>query len=521
MCEPASHAGVPVCLTAVTGGFAALAGTDMTALTEAGQAAVLRALGTAEAQLVAVRSAAMTAFGASGGFEADGAGSARSWLRWQTRITPAAAAAAAGWARRLRAHPDVAAALGAGTVSPSWARHICDWTDPLPLADQQRDADRVLLAAAAAGGAELADLAGLAEEIAARCARPDTDPDAGRFAGRSLRLAEYWEGHGQLTGELTPECAAALRAVLDALNGRAGSEDLRSADQRDHDALFEALQRLLAARCLPERGGQPAQIQLHMSLERLLGLDGADQAIAEWAGYGATAPPGADCDASIVPVVTGHLDPGLLDHLAATLLKPARPGTSGQRTATALNTAIIPTPAPAWAGLAWAGGIPGWATPHQAARMAGRPAPQPGTAARELILTRATRLLSGPHGLAAWLRQSLTTGPAASISQVLDIGIPTETIPAHLRRAVVLRDRHCSFPGCHAPPAACHVHHLIPRSKGGVTSLGNCVLLCRFHHLIVIHRWGWQLRLNPDGTKTAISPYDGRELHSHSPPGAA
>jgi hypothetical protein len=33
--------------------------------------------------------------------------------------------------------------------------------------------------------------------------------------------------------------------------------------------------------------------------------------------------------------------------------------------------------------------------------------------------------------------------------------------------------------------------------------LGNCVLLCRFHHLIVIHRWGWTLVLNPDGTTTA------------------
>jgi hypothetical protein len=43
--------------------------------------------------------------------------------------------------------------------------------------------------------------------------------------------------------------------------------------------------------------------------------------------------------------------------------------------------------------------------------------------------------------------------------------------------------------------------------------------LCRFHHLIVIHRWEWTIRLNPDGTTTMTSPC-GRTLHSHSPPPA-
>jgi hypothetical protein len=35
-----------------------------------------------------------------------------------------------------------------------------------------------------------------------------------------------------------------------------------------------------------------------------------------------------------------------------------------------------------------------------------------------------------------------------------------------------------------------------------------------------IHRWGWTVTLNADGTTTARSP-DGREYHSHSPPTAA
>ena len=121
-------------------------------------------------------------------------------------------------------------------------------------------------------------------------------------------------------------------------------------------------------------------------------------------------------------------------------------------------------------------------------------------------------------GLAAWLRTGLLDGPAATISLPLDTGKPTETIPPHLRRAVIRRDRHCAFPGCQQPPPACQVHHIIPRSRGGLTALGNLLLLCPFHHLTVIHRWGWAIALHPDGTTTATSPEHTKILHSHAAP---
>jgi HNH endonuclease len=82
---------------------------------------------------------------------------------------------------------------------------------------------------------------------------------------------------------------------------------------------------------------------------------------------------------------------------------------------------------------------------------------------------------------------------------------------------VTTRHRRCAFPGCHQPASVCQIHHLIPRSKGGPTALHNLAPVCLFHHLIVIHRWGWALRLNPDGTTTATSPH-GHTLHSHGPP---
>ena len=117
-----------------------------------------------------------------------------------------------------------------GSISASWAREICAWTAKLPEG-KQADADAILLAAAA-GGAELADLAGLAEEMRRRCAQPDTDGDDG-FADRWLRLDRTLHGAGRVEGDLTPQCTAALDAVLDAFAKKTGPEDTRTKGQRD------------------------------------------------------------------------------------------------------------------------------------------------------------------------------------------------------------------------------------------------------------------------------------------------
>ena len=111
----------------------------------------------------------------------------------------------------------------------------------------------------------------------------------------------------------------------------------------------------------------------------------------------------------------------------------------------------------------------------------------------------------GSAGLAAQLRAQALGHPLAAPSLPLDLGVPTPIIPPHLRRAVALRDRHCRFPGCEQPPSVCQVHHLIPRAREGPTALSNLALLCRFHHLIVIHRWGWTLACRTDGTTTAAN----------------
>ncbi len=134
------------------------------------------------------------------------------------------------------------------------------------------------------------------------------------------------------------------------------------------------------------------------------------------------------------------------------------------------------------------------------------------------VLAAAVALLSGPAGHAAALRRKLAGGPAVPVSLPLDIPGVFDTIPVHLRRAVRKRDRHCRFPGCDQPAAACDVHHIVHRKDGGRHALTNLLLLCRFHHLIAIHRWGWTITLHPDGTTTAESPDRAKTLHSHAPP---
>ena len=165
-----------------------------------------------------------------------------SWLIHKTRVnrTKGAAVAYTAWVRRAAAHPQVAQLLAEGGISESFARKICTWTDKLPE-DCRPAADAILLLAARSG-ADLRDLAGLAAEIYAR-SLPE-DPDGGKeqaFEDRSVKLETTFEGAGVLSGDLTPECAAVVQAVLDALSAPAGAEDTRSYAQRYHDGLQEAM----------------------------------------------------------------------------------------------------------------------------------------------------------------------------------------------------------------------------------------------------------------------------------------
>ena len=65
----------------------------------------------------------------------------------------------------------------------------------------------------------------------------------------------------------------------------------------------------------------------------------------------------------------------------------------------------------------------------------------------------------------------------------IEVSKQVRTVPQGLFRAVVTRDRGCTWPGCDAPPGWCDVAHgNLPFRHGGRLKLGDCALLCRRHH---------------------------------------
>lgn len=86
----------------------------------------------------------------------------------------------------------------------------------------------------------------------------------------------------------------------------------------------------------------------------------------------------------------------------------------------------------------------------------------------------------------------------------LDIGRATRAIPPAVRRALVVRDRGCAFPGCRRPPRWADAHHIQHWADGGATSLDNLVLLCGHHH-DVIHHTPWSV-LVVDGRPVFTPP---------------
>jgi len=459
---------------------------------------VLTALAAVRDKLAAANAALLRRFDAADAHAADGYPNSASWLAAKCKMSRRAAKAQVRQMRVFTARPVLHEAAAGGDLSESWAGQIAEWTRKLPD-EMHEETDKILVEAARAGAdlRDLATIAGLAIERW-RQQQPDQDPNRFDFKDRYLAAGTTFGGAGVLRGDLTPECAAALAAVLEALGKRQGPEDDRSKAQRFHDALQEACHLLIGARMVPDRAGGDTTAVVHIPISQLRQMPGAPELEDEWlrARLGEAEPGYLDgkdaetaaCDALTVPVVTGRADMTVIDKLIALAHAVCGPDCRLLRPGRTLGTL--------------SGGLSTEAL--QAHRYA--------------IARLAIDLVSGPGGIASELRTGLLQRPYGTPSLPLDIG-RSDTIPAAIRRAVTVRDMHCAWPGgCDRPASATDVHHLVHQEDGGVTSVQNCGLFCEFHHETCIHRWGWQVILHPDGNYEARSP-DGRQvLHSHAPP---
>jgi hypothetical protein len=450
--------------------------------------------------LAAAQGGLLRRFDADGAHDGDGYATTAAWLAGRTGLGRRDAKAAVRQMRLLGKHPLLDDAAAAGAVTVSWAREMAGWTGRIGDQEMQQDADQILLEAAKAG----ADLDGLrviaqAAYEAWRAQHPDEDPPGKGFQDRFVQLDSTMDGAGRLAGDLTPECAAAVTAVLEALGKKRGPEDDRTAAQRFHDALQEGCELLIRAKMVPDRAGSDTRVDVQIPLSALRGMDGASAVEEAWlrarAGQrGYLAGKDAEviaCDALIVPVVTGSPDWNVIGQII-TLVSDyhgrcghdERPGQPGEP-----------------ARPLWVESLP----------------PQ----AQEALLHGLARLaidfVSGPGGIASALRRTLLDAPLNSKSAILDVGY-SDRIPDAIRHAVIHRDKHCAWPaGCDRPAAVSDVHHIKHKKDGGATSVKECVLLCQYHHDICIHRWGWKIELLPDGSARATGPR-GQIIHSHPPP---
>jgi Domain of unknown function (DUF222) len=556
-------------LAMVRSGLGFLAGMDTAGLPAEALGGLLVALERADAVEAAVRGEALAAYDAQGGPVGDGQRTTKAWLVHTSKVTRRQAAEHLAVRRIAEDHPVLHAALADGDVlAKSIALEVVKWTAKIP--DEYRDEAEEIVVAAARAGADLRALATICAEIRARVAPPDPDdpddPDPGPERGVSLETT--MDGAGVLRGELTPECSAMVEAVLDALAAPQPGGESRTRRQRYHDALAEAMRRLLASDLLPKRAGQPVKALAHIHFSELVKLDRNSAFQTKWiegyrAGWAArraaaavsTGDGGAwlegdaaqavACDAMIIPVVTADIDLAAIEALitacaeyhriraqaAAQPHDAAQPGdTAGQQDAARPDESAARPDESAARPDETASRQDGADAPEARDSSQTQPGPDGGTAAAEpgsvaavlamlehQILAAVIQVVSGPGGVASFLRRNLLGKGLNGPSLPLDVG-QTDEIPVHLRRLVALRDQRCQHPGgCDQPAGACEPHHVVHRADGGHTSLTNLKDYCWWHHHVLLHELGWKLTVHPDGTSQVTSPA-GKIIRSHSPP---
>jgi hypothetical protein len=169
--------------------------------------------------------------------------------------------------------PDLAAAQASGEISERHAKIIVDTIDKLPDETQAEHGEQI--------ESELVDYASRFDphqlaRLAARigyCYDPDgtLEDVEHRAKHRALSVHQRPDGSSTVKGEATAELTELLLLHLDAFAkpkpAVEGSKDPRTAEQRRHDALLDALKLNVRAQLLPTVAGVTATVILTMTAE--------------------------------------------------------------------------------------------------------------------------------------------------------------------------------------------------------------------------------------------------------------
>ena len=230
--------------------------------------------------------------------------SAASWLRWQCKLTGAAAMNRVGVARRIDGLPQTQAAFAQGSISLRHAALIATTSEQCG-AEFGEQAEAVLVEAATTSDPY---------QLRGSCLRMRhyLEPEGvlkeakDLHEQRNLHLSQSLDGVFYLDGQLDPEGGATLQSAIDSLMGPPAADDHRTAAQRRADALVEAARRLLDGGDLPQRAGQKPHLLVNVDMNTLSKQPHSQPADLEWAQpIPAETARRLACDCSVTPILKG------------------------------------------------------------------------------------------------------------------------------------------------------------------------------------------------------------------------
>ncbi len=394
----------------------------------------------------------------------EGAVSAAAWLRGHCGLSAPEAHQRVSVGRELERMPSTQRAFESGEISYGHARVLAGPVDA-NTEEAFRGVEEALV-----GVARACSPAELRRVVEYWRVHLDGDRGAGvandRYDKRRLHVSPTLAGMVAIDGLLDPEggeiVLTALQGLIDAGREAPGEpggpgepgEPRRSMPQMRADALVEACRAVLDGRVPVTRGGERPHISVVVSLEALSRLSspatsgsaGGPGVCGVFGGSGAY--PGADPSTSVAAV-------GALE---------AFPLSGGREFAGAID------PLGCW---------------RCEAAHVGPVSPE--TVLRWACDAGVSRVITGARG------------------EPLDVGRQRRTVTGAQRRALVVRDGGCRFPGCDRPPAWTVPHHLWHWADGGPTAIDNLVLLCHRHHRMV-HEGRWKIEIDGDGQVSVRAP---------------
>lgn len=371
--------------------------------------------------------------------------------------------------------PELAAAQTAGQVSPFAVDLIERTLTKVDVFAPTRTADTEHVLVQHATVFDPVELGKVCDRVIEHVDPDGTRPrDAVHTDRRALHLGRCRDGMTKLDGRLTPAAAARIRAILEPLAAprphtemtRDGTErltpDVRSREQRMHDALDEACARLLRAGDAPATGGTPATVIITITEEQ---LQAAAHRAASQAHSQAAGQTSGHAHSQADGQTSGHADSEADD---------PTDNRTGRRRSGLSDDACGFGPSPGL-GRGMGSGL-GFGT----------------------VETSTGEILSIAEALRLAAEADVIPIVMTGAGRPLHLGRTRRCATTHQTYALIARDGGCSFPGCTVPPEWCERHHLIGWAQGGPTDIDNLTLLCGYHHAHFAQA-GWTCHLTPDG----------------------